>query len=573
MHRLLPVALTCSLLGLAACEVEGEDTEAVVYGDDFEVDPGVGGIGTQLRVVVNSEDSQFVFGATDLDFGEDILVDNVTVKDGFTVIADLTIADSAVLGDRDVLIDIDGRSETIADGFEVVEDSFWIDPDSAKLGETIDVQIVGSNTEWTDGHTWTSFGTGVSVLDVSVISETLVEATIAVEDDAQPGSRDVHMETGPKVTTLYDGFVVDRAALTAEFDPPQAYQGETVEFTLIGVDTAWDEDIEISFWDDGGENPDIEIDSITLLDGENLYGKMTLSNAADLGYRDVLVDDGTETIIIPNAVEVLDAEPDLSRVAIGLGFDVSRVQDNSTGDIAESVSAIAYFIIPLDPPCGSSSSGSGPSPYDVNGVFPSPPEAEEEDCPNPETVSAGDHVYFESDTNVVTLDKDVITSTGQILYRGYDLTLDDYAFGEIYDLHTEGDPDYIGEYVLEEVQPTVPADFEMIDPQFWGDLTISRAEEFCYEWTPAETYPDAFFGTGIYGTLVSTGEGGFAASLPWDDGEHCYTADELSELEAGPVSWQAYSYIEGREFGFPFSIYQSNQSDSTLSLSASLYLE
>ena len=66
---------------------------------------------------------------------------------------------------------------------------------------------------------------------------------------------------------------------------------------------------------------------------------------------------------------------------------------------------------------------------------------------------------------------------------------------------------------------------------------------------------------------------GFAGSLPWDDGEHTYTSAELSELEAGNVSFYAYSYIEGPEFGFPFSTIQDNKSNSYIYLSGSMVLE
>jgi hypothetical protein len=187
-------------------------------------------------------------------------------------------------------------------------------------------------------------------------------------------------------------------------------------------------------------------------------------------------------------------------------------------------------------------------------------------------VSAGDHVWFESDCNVVTLDKQIDSASGLIYYTA-DLTLKDYCFDQEYDLHTEGDPNGIGEYILEGVQPTVPADFSMLTPQLWGNYTQSRSEDFNYTWTPAQTYPDAIFGTQISGTLVSTGESGFAGSLPWDDGVHAYTPAELGELEAGPVSFAAYSYIKGRKFGFPFSTIQSCQSDSVVQVSASMVLE
>jgi hypothetical protein len=566
---------------LFACK-DGGDTSDTTDTNDTNVEaaayslhPGVAGLNQQLEVHLSATSSSFKFGDTQLDLGPNVVVDQVTVEDGWNATAKVTVDAGAELGKRDAVITIDGREHTITDGFEIIGESFRIDPVAGKMGETVEVAIVGSSTEWTQGYTWPGFGDDVTVLEFQVLSTTLASARVAIHPDARPGPRDVAMEEGPHVVTLYDGFTVDRAVITAEFDPPQGYQGDTVDFEIHGLDTDFtDGSTEIEFWDDGGSNADIEITELHVLAADEMYGRMRLSNAARIGMRDVLISYEGESILLPDAFEVLDAPPDLSNVAVGLGFDVDRAIDNGTGEIAEAVSAFCYFVIPLDPPCGSPPPpASGPMPYDANGVFPSPPEQDPEDCPNPETVSAGDFVWFEGTENVVTLDKTFIESTGQIIYVGNDLTLEDYHFDEMYDLHTQGDPDGVPEVTVPDVQPTVPADYYLTSPAFWNDFTWPRNEDFTYEWTPAQTYPDAFFITQISGTLVETGEGGFAGSIPWDDGVHTYTAGELSQLQAGPVSFAALSYIEGPYFGLPFSTIQTCQSDSSLTTSAYMILE
>jgi hypothetical protein len=181
-------------------------------------------------------------------------------------------------------------------------------------------------------------------------------------------------------------------------------------------------------------------------------------------------------------------------------------------------------------------------------------------------------VYFESPCNVVTLDRYVDSSSGMIYYTA-DLTMDDYCPGQFYDLHTEGEEGGIGEYVLDGVQPTVPADWQLLTPSLWNNYTHDRTGDFCYTWTPAQTYPDAIFVSMISGALEPDGDPGFAGSIPWDDGVHCYTPDELLVLQAGSVTFAAYSYIQGPYFGFPFSTIQTNQSDSYIYLSAGMVLE
>ncbi|MBW1880429.1 MAG: hypothetical protein JRI25_11675 [Deltaproteobacteria bacterium] len=540
----------------------------------LSIHPQVAGQGTSLDVTMEANRTVFEFGATEFDLGQGVTIDSVTVIDNYEAVARVHIDPDADLGMRDATITIEGDESVLEASFEVIAESFFLDPDNGKMGETLYVAMVGSSTEWQEGYTWTSFGDGVEILEFSVLSPGLAEARISIRPDAPPGPRDVMVENGPHVVTLYDGFIVDRAVITAFWDPPQAYQGQTVAYTITGLDTAFSTDTLIEFWDDGGINADIQVIEQRVIDAENMYGRIRLSNAARLGYRDVLLTTGDEAILVPDALEVLDAPPDLSNVIPATNFDIYRSIDNATGDLLESVEAFAYFIIPLNPPCGAAPPmGDGPMPYDNNGVWPIPPPPEPVDCPDPETVSAGDFVWYEGPENVVTLHKDIIQSSGQIIYWGIDLTLDDYHFDTVYDLHTQGDPDGIPEVLVEAVQPTVPADYYLISPEFWGDLTVSRYEDFNYEWTPAQTYPDAIFGTQITGSLVVDDEPGFAGCIPWDDGVHTYTPNELSQLNPGPVSFSAYSYIQGRYWGLPFSTVQSQRSDSVLSTEAFMILE
>jgi hypothetical protein len=320
---------------------------------------------------------------------------------------------------------------------------------------------------------------------------------------------------------------------------------------------------------------------------------MQLSNAAQLGNRNVLILTETspgqeEGLMVQDAFEVTGGDLDLGSVKISLRYTVVRGIDNSSGGLSERVSSQAIFWIPLDPPCGGGGAmGSGPSPYDVNGVFPvpDPPEGGEEDCPNPQTVSAGDVVWLESDKNVVTLEKVVDPASGMIAYVGKDLTLADYAFNVMYDLHLQGDPNGLPEEILPGVQPTVPCDWYITSPNLWGNYTHNRAEEFEYTWGlpdaptqgactgPPGIDPAAIFSTKIPGTLVSTGKGGFAGSLPWDDGVHSYVPSELMQLKPDPTSFSAYSYKEGPEFGLKESRYQDNVAPTYIYVQASLVLE
>ena len=570
-----------TLLAVGCKSGDLEDSGGSGVGEDsrFTVTPPAGGLGQSMAVTVLADTSAFEFGATSLDFGAGILVESVTVQDGWTAVADILIEPDADIGQRDVTVEISGSTSVLDRAFRVTEEFFTVTPDRGKLGETVDVELVGTNTRWKAGRTWANFGDGVDVLDVSVISETLLNATISIDADAPPGLRDVYTEDSGKIVTLYDGFQVDRIALGAVFDPVEAEQGDTVEFTVFARGTNFLQDeTTITFFDGDGLNPDIRVDSITVLDAENLWGRMTLSNAAELGLRDVLLTTADEGLRIPDAFTVIGGDYSLDEVAIDLRFTVVRGLDNSSGGISESVQASCVFFIPLDPPCpsgGGMGSKPEPSPYDTNAIGPiTGSGSSSEDCPNPTTFSAGDYVWLESDKNIVTLEKQVDAASGMISYVGVGLTLADYVPDNVYDLHLQGDPDGLAEEIVERVLPTVPSDWSMISPQLWGNYTHDRTQDFVYSWTPAMTYPDAIFITSISGTTwAETGDPGLAISIPWDDGEHTYFGSELINFDPNPVSFTAYSYIEGPEFGLKNSIYQENQSESYIYLGASMVLK
>jgi hypothetical protein len=544
-------------------------------GPRFELDPPVVGQGTSVSVELVSRRSDLAFEGTELTLeGDGLSLTDFAVLDGFTAIAELTVSDDAPLGERDGLLRV-GNLEYPLDGvLEVIAEHFTITPDNAKMGEVIDVVLLGHETAWVPEVTWASFGTDVQTLSVDVLSPTELHARIAIRADAAPGFRDITVEQGADVLTLYGGLTVDRAVLTASFDPPVVSQGDTVDFVVQGVNTRFGEDFlqeQLQFWNRGTQVGDFLIESFQRTGPAELRGVMRVSNAANPGFRDVFIDDD-EDLLIGDAIQILAVAPDPIDAVMGLGFDVRRTIDPVTGIAADEVSAFAYFVIPMNFSCGPPfPPASGPVPFDINGVFPVPPPPDSVDCPEPLTVSAGDFMWFESDENTVVLHKDVSGATGQIIYRGRDLTLDDYRFGQVYDVRTQGDPEGIPAFVIDDAQPTVPRDYRFTAPVF-ANLVHDRFTDLQLGWTPAGVYPVGLFSISVSGSLLSSGEPGFVGVLPFDDGQHVFGPGVLTQLDAGPVSFGAISAVEGRVFELPING-RLHQSDSSLVTSASLTLE
>jgi hypothetical protein len=83
-------------------------------------------------------------------------------------------------------------------------------PNSAIRGTTLTVMINGNNLDHVNG---VSFGSGVTVNDLTVVSSSQVDADIDIDTAADLGSRDVTVSSPDGTTTLADGFMVNEFIL------------------------------------------------------------------------------------------------------------------------------------------------------------------------------------------------------------------------------------------------------------------------------------------------------------------------------------------------------------------------
>ncbi|TNE92582.1 MAG: hypothetical protein EP330_01160 [Deltaproteobacteria bacterium] len=552
------IVVASALMLLAGCEQEelplAEDSGVEVPQTIvLSLYPPRGGQGTTMNVQVNSNLPRFVFGDSGLALGEGITVDSVTVLDEWTLDAEIAIAEDAALGFRDATVTVEDSTYDLPESFRVVAEGLVVTPDNGRMGELLEVELHGSGTTWEPGNTWASFGEGVEVRWVEVHDETSATATIAIAPDAVPGTRDVHAEDPPDVVTAWDGFTVDRAVLSAVCRAEPLLTGTVGGLRVDALGDLLHPSMTVELWDDGGLANDTFLEDVIVGDPTWMEANVRVSNAARPGTRDLYVQVGDERFVVPDCLTIEQAPINPMSVRGYTYFIVSRDISPTSGSISEVVSAYAQFYIPLDPPCfGGGGSGSGfPIPYDVNGVWPNPTAGDPADCPSVRMVSAGEHVWFESDRNIVTLDRRVRPARNQIWYTGRDLTLVDYVFDNLYDLRLEGDPDGLPAALVEDVQPTVPVDYDILAPDF-ARLIHPRSEPLDFEWTPAQSYPDGQFRVFVYGVLQD-GRGGFGGIIPWDDGKHRWTSNNLSEFQEGPLEWRFESRLSGPRWALPFS--------------------
>jgi hypothetical protein len=563
---LLVLALALSLLAIAGCE---EEPAATIQTADpmVRISPSVGGRGMAIDMELRGVNTQWQDGDIDLDLGDDILIDAVTVVGPNFAEATIQIDEAAVLGFRDILIEFpvgEGDDATLAtfllegdEGFLVEPGGIAITPDRARLGETLQVEVTGFNTVFQDGSTWADFGEYIFINWVSVTDSTHATVSVSVDQRASPGLHDVALFNGPTGYTLMDGFFVDRSSIAIEIDPDHGNQGERLPFTVRGFNTHFDSAGDMATLIDLSTSICVEEDypdcmdtvepggEVQVLSPTIVQGELEISNGAAPDLYDVraytieridfdengLLETGeyeiVEEVILHEGFEVREVPIDCNdNPGVSFSFSVSRDIDNDSCTVFESVGASAVFFTPLDPPCGSPP-GPPVFPYDIDYVQTLPSVTT--DCPATPTCDAGPYVYLESDENVVTLARNENVYTGEIFYLPQQaLTLDDYKFGYVgYDLRAEGseDPTQIPAFVAADVLFTLPSDFELLEPMVCQNYTHDPANDLQVSWTPAQTYDVAGLSV-LYQTSDDEDPPNTwqVITLPWDDGDHLWPA-------------------------------------------------
>ena len=119
--------------------------------------PPSGGQGTSMVVRFDGSASAFTYNDTSsVDFGSGISVLQLNIEDGWNATADIQIEPEAELGSRDVVVATGKGTYVLEQSFSVVSDSLIIEPNSAKMGEVVEIGILGTNTDWQSGVSWYS---------------------------------------------------------------------------------------------------------------------------------------------------------------------------------------------------------------------------------------------------------------------------------------------------------------------------------------------------------------------------------------------------------------------------------
>jgi hypothetical protein len=142
--------------------------------------------------------------------------------------------------------------------------------------QTVTLNITAIGTHWLQGETSFSFGPGVVVDALTINSTTSATVQITVLSTAPVGFASLTSYTDGEVVTLQQAIDIEQGvpALLATA-PGGAEQGATLNLQILGRFTNWQQGAtNVAF------NQDIQVNSVTVIDSDNLIANITVSPTA-----------------------------------------------------------------------------------------------------------------------------------------------------------------------------------------------------------------------------------------------------------------------------------------------------
>ena len=291
--------------------------EAVTLDNGFTVAPGTpvittanpnaGQQGQNLVVTVTGQFTGFVQGSTQVSFGADVTVVNVTVVSPASLTAQLEVGGIAAVGPRTLTVTTGAEVVTLNNGFTVTARPAVITtvtPNNGQQGQTVTLAVTGEFTHFAQGVTQVNID-GITVNSVTVTGATLLTASLTVPAAAAVGSRMLTVITGTELSTLSNAFTVTPgiAVITAA-SPSAGKQGDTVTVAITGQFTHFAQGTtQVDF------GPGVSVTALAVNSATSMMAQLTISSTATVGSRQGAVTTGAEAVTLNNPFSVTPGRP------------------------------------------------------------------------------------------------------------------------------------------------------------------------------------------------------------------------------------------------------------------------
>jgi PKD repeat protein len=293
----------------------------------FSLAPDSGAPGDTLLVTANGTD---LAGATLVTFGDGITVNGFSTGNATQIVCDITIAETAPPGPRDVTVTTPGGSHRFARGFTVtVPPSIdGTSPGSGMLARSLDVVITGEGFIGTGA---VDFGAGTAVDSFTIDSPTQITAHVSIAAAAATGPRDVSITTSAGTGRLASGFTLELPPppLVTGVSPTIGGRGESMTVSVTGTDLAGAS--LVSF------RAGVTVSSFAVESPTRVSAEIEIAETALIGPRDVSVTTPGGTATLKGPFNVIGISPTYANRGDSLsvvitGVDFSGASGLSFGD-------------------------------------------------------------------------------------------------------------------------------------------------------------------------------------------------------------------------------------------------
>lgn len=275
------------------------------------VSPNSGPQGGSGPVGITGQNTHFVQGTTQVDFGAGITVSNINVGCDTCLTATLSIDPAAIPGPRTVTITTGAEVVALPNGFTVLTPTITpiltsIVPTNVQQGQSVGITITGNYTHFTQGTTQVSFGAGVTVASVTVNNPGSLIAQIVVDPSAPTVARPVTVTTGGEVVSSPSVFNVNAATATLySLNPGGGSQGQqNLSVSITGLATHFVQGTSVAIFGAG-----VTVTALTVSSATTATAIVSIDPAAAPGQRTVTVTTSSEVASFANGFTVSASGP------------------------------------------------------------------------------------------------------------------------------------------------------------------------------------------------------------------------------------------------------------------------
>jgi len=340
------------------------------------VSPGAGAAGTTVNVVITGNgwthfSSSSVISFSDINSGTypvDITVQSFTAVNANTIDATLvlatnTVANPVTYGARNIKIVTPlsgGGSETasLISAFIIADPNNQhtltsISPAFGIQGQTMNVALTATGTNFSQGVTYANFGDGISINSLTILDATDAQANISISNTTYVGYRTVTLVTGgefatsgaqafqigPNSATLTGVTLYSTVTNSCTANPVVTPQGFSGAVCLTATGSHFLESATQVSITGGVLVGDVQVTSPT-----TAIAQIAVQSSATIGLQNVTVSTGGEISTLNNAVTVTGATPLLLSVVPssgvqGTSFNVVITGNSFTNFVAGQISA------------------------------------------------------------------------------------------------------------------------------------------------------------------------------------------------------------------------------------------